>query len=61
MGANKIQIRHAVERLFKVKVADVRTDVRPGKPRRVGWRVKTTPEWKRAVVTVKAGQSIDVY
>lgn len=61
MGANKIQIRQAIESLFGVKVANVRTDVRPGKPRRVGWSVKTTPEWKRAVVTVKAGQSIDVY
>jgi len=61
MSANKIQIRQAIESLFGVKVANVRTDVRPGKPRRAGWAVKTTPEWKRAVVTVKAGQSIDVY
>ena len=58
---NKVQIRHAVEALFDVDVTGVRTDVRAGKPRRVGWSVTTTPSWKRAIVTVKSGQSIDVY
>ena len=58
---NKVQIRHAVEALFDVDVTRVRTDIRPGKPRRVGWSVTTTPAWKRAIVTVKSGQSIDVY
>jgi len=59
--ANKIQVRLAVEELFKVKVDAVRTDLRKGKPRRVGWSEMKTPTWKRAVVTLKAGQSIDVY
>jgi large subunit ribosomal protein L23 len=61
MKANKVQIRRAVESLFKVDVLDVRTDIRAGKPRRVGWHVTETPRVKRAVVTIKAGQTIDVY
>lgn len=61
LEANKVQIRHAVESLFHVDVVGVRTDVRTGKPRRVGWNSTTTPSWKRAIVTVKPGQSIDVY
>ena len=61
MRANKVQIRAAVESLFDVKVVGVRTDVRPGKPRRVGWHEKRTPEWKRAIVTLKAGDTIDLY
>ena len=59
--ANKIQIRRAIETLFSVTVTDVRTAMRPGKPHRVGWSVSTTPAWKRATVTVKTGQSIDIY
>ena len=59
--ANKVQIRAAVESLFEVKVTGVRTDIRPGKPRRVGWHEKRTPEWKRAIVTLKAGDTIDLY
>ena len=59
--ANKIQIRDAVKTIFDVTVVGVRTDTRPGKPRRMGWSQLTTPHWKRAIVTLKAGQSIDVY
>jgi large subunit ribosomal protein L23 len=59
--ANKVQIRDAVESLFDVKVVGVRTDTRPGKPRRRGWNEFTTPEWKRAVVTLKSGDTLDVY
>jgi large subunit ribosomal protein L23 len=59
--ANKVQIRRAVEALFDVTVTGVRTDVRIGKKRRVGWRQSQTPDQKRAVVTVKEGQTIDVY
>lgn len=60
-NANKIQIRHAVESLFDVVVTGIRTDVRPGKPRRAGRKPTVTASWKRAVITVKTGQSIDVY
>jgi large subunit ribosomal protein L23 len=59
--ANKVQIRAAVEAIFKVEVESVRTDVRAGKPRRAGFRVATTPERTRAIVTLKEGQTLDVY
>ncbi len=60
LRANKVQIRLAVEELFDVKVVGVRTDVRPEKPRRLGRSATHTPEWKRAVVTLKAGDTIDL-
>jgi len=60
-GANKVQIRSAVESLFDVTVVGVRTDVRPGKPRRRGWVMTKTPSWKRAVVTLKSGETLDLY
>jgi large subunit ribosomal protein L23 len=59
--ANKVQIRRAVETLFQVKVVGVRTDRRPGKPKRFGWVEKATPEVKRAVVTLRAGDAIEFY
>jgi large subunit ribosomal protein L23 len=59
VGANKIEIKRAVERLYKVKVDDVRTMRMPGK--RKTWRRKVghTPEWKKAVVTLKEGHTIE--
>lgn len=58
--ANKVQIRKAVEEIYKVKVASVNTCHVPGKVKRVrrdeGW---TTP-WKKAVVTLKEGHTIEV-
>ena len=59
--ANKVQIRRAVESLFHVKVVGVRTDVRTGKPKRVGFKVKMTPSTKRALVTLKPGDTIEFY
>jgi large subunit ribosomal protein L23 len=59
--ANKVQIRTAVEAIFSVDVVDVRTAVRAGKPRRMGFRISQTPARKRAIVVVKQGQSLDVY
>jgi large subunit ribosomal protein L23 len=61
LRSNKVQIRRAVEVLFKVKVVGVRTDVRPSKPRRFGAREARSPEWKRALVTLKAGDTIQLY
>lgn len=58
--ATKPQIRKAVEELFKVKVAKVNTAVMPGKPRRVGARWGYRPTWKRSVVTLAAGSTIEV-
>jgi large subunit ribosomal protein L23 len=59
--ANKVQIREAVERIFKVQVDDIRTQRYIGKRRRVGRHVGTTGNWKKAIVRVKEGHTIDFY
>ena len=60
-GANKLEIRRAVEQQFKVKVQDVNTMTRPGKAKRQRtMSYGRTPDWKRAVVTLQAGQSIEM-
>ena len=59
--ANKHQIRDAVHAVFKVDVVDVNVSSVPGKRRRVGKHYGMTPEWKKAVVTLKEGQRIDVF
>ena len=60
-SANKIEIRRAVEKLFNVKVSDVRTMNRTGKNKRVRTMgYGKTSAWKRAVVTLQAGQKIDL-
>ena len=58
--ANKIQIKKAVEDIYKVRVADVNTQIMPGKLKRVRRELGRTAEWKRAVVTLKPGQKIEV-
>ena len=60
LKANKIQIKHAVEQLYKVKVKDVNTFVSAGKLKRVRHQLGRTPETKKAVVTLKTGQKIEV-
>lgn len=50
--ANKIEIKHAVEAIFGVKVAAVNTMRVPGKPKRMGRFVGHTSEWKKAIVTL---------
>jgi large subunit ribosomal protein L23 len=59
-NANKIQIKKAVEEIYKVKVLDVNTQVVPGKSKRVRYQVGMTPEWKKAIVTLKDGQKIEL-
>ena len=59
LRANKIQIKKAVEKHFNVKVQDVRTIVRKGKTRRVRYKLGRTKDWKKAVVTLKEGSTID--
>lgn len=59
--ANKVQIRDAIERIFKVRVADVRTQSYRGKRRRVGRSLGFTNSWKKALIRVKEGDSIDFY
>jgi large subunit ribosomal protein L23 len=59
--ANKIQIRNAVERLYKVKVTDVRTANVKGKPRRRGKDYGRTRNWKKAIVVLGAEYHIDLF
>lgn len=58
--ANKVEIRQAVERVFNVKVADVRTSNRQGKWKRMGRFEGQRPHWKKAVVTLQAGHKIEL-
>lgn len=59
--ANKIEIKRAVESLFRVKVLSVRTLSVNGKKKRVGRFVGQTPGWKKAVATLKTGESIEFF
>jgi large subunit ribosomal protein L23 len=59
--ANKIEIKHAVERLWNVSVLKVRTAVVPGKQKRVGRYLGRTSRWKRALVTLAPGQKIEFF
>ncbi|HDR00189.1 MAG TPA: 50S ribosomal protein L23 [candidate division WOR-3 bacterium] len=58
-GATKIEVRRAVEKLFKVHVTDVRVMNYQGKKRRMGMFSGRRPDWRKAVVTVKAGERIE--
>lgn len=58
--ANKSEIKQAVESLFKVKVLSVNTMHRKGKKKRVRMALGTTSAWKKAVVTLKQGDKIEV-
>ena len=60
-GANKIEIRDAVERLFNVKVESVNTLVMRGKMRRMGRGYAKTRNWKKAFVTLAQGDTIDFF
>jgi large subunit ribosomal protein L23 len=60
-GANKTQIRQAVQSLFKVKVADVRTSMTAGKLRRRGRFAGYRSDWKKAYVRLKAGEKMPEY
>jgi large subunit ribosomal protein L23 len=57
--ANKKQIKEAVEALFKVKVSDVHTAIIRGKMKRMGRYMGKRPNYKKAVVTLKQGYTID--
>lgn len=59
--ANKIEIKQAVETLFKVKVSDVRTVNVAGKTKRSGKTSAKRSNWKKAYVTLQEGQSIDFF
>jgi large subunit ribosomal protein L23 len=60
-GANKIQIKTAVQKLFGVKVESVNTMIYRGKDRRMGRGYAKMQNWKKAVVTLAEGEKIDFF
>ena len=60
-AANKIEIKHAVEKLWNVNVLKVRTAIVRGKQKRVGRYIGRRPNWKRALVTLAPGQKIEFF
>lgn len=59
-SSNKIEIKKAVEDIYKVKADSVNTVMMRGKLKRVRYAIGKTPDWKKAIVTLKAGSKIDV-
>ena len=59
--ANKHQIKQAVETAFKVEVTAVNVMTVPGKERRVGRQIVLTQSWKKAIVTLKSGDKIELF
>ncbi|MGR3310516.1 MAG: 50S ribosomal protein L23 [Candidatus Brocadiales bacterium] len=58
--ANKIEIKDAIEKLFNVKVLTVRTMIVNGKKRRSRNRVGKTSDWKKSIITLQEGNTIDL-
>ncbi len=61
MDANKVEVRQAVEAIFKVKVTGVRTQIIFGKEKRMGRYLGRRPSWKKAVVRLQQGSKIDLF
>jgi large subunit ribosomal protein L23 len=59
--ANKVEIRYAVQKLWNVDVLAVRTSVVRGKEKRMGRFVGKRSNWKKAIVTIAAGQNIEFF
>jgi large subunit ribosomal protein L23 len=59
--AHKTQIRQAVEELFEVSVVSVNVVKMPAKPKRRGMIKGTKPGWKKAIVELKAGDTIEIF
>ena len=59
--AHKTQIKQAIEELFDVKVLEVRTLSVKSKPKRRGYTAGRTREWKKAIVQVRAGDTIPIF
>ncbi len=58
--ANKIQIKQAVEDVYNVKVLSVNTLKMHGKWKRMRYKAGKTPDWKKAIVTLKQGDKIEI-
>lgn len=63
LRVNKTDIKHSVEKLFGVQVTKVQTAIMPGKSYRTGRKAgyANRSDWKKATVTVKSGQKIDLF
>ncbi|GAB4191284.1 MAG: 50S ribosomal protein L23 [Roseiflexaceae bacterium] len=59
--ATKVQVKHAIEEIFKVTVVDVHTMNMRGKQRRRGRIVGYTSDWKKAIVTLAQGDRIELF
>jgi len=57
-GANKVEIKHAVEHLLGTKVASIRTSISHGKIKRQGRYAGQRPDWKKAYVKLREGQKL---
>lgn len=60
-GANKAEIKEAVEGLLKVKVLKVQVSNMKGKPRRIGRSMGKRSDWKKAVVTLRPGDHVEFF
>ncbi|MBU1888194.1 MAG: 50S ribosomal protein L23, partial [Candidatus Omnitrophica bacterium] len=60
IDANKIQIKQAIEDVYNVNVIKVNTAVMRGKIKRLRYKAGKTPDWKKAIVTLKEGDKIDI-
>ena len=58
INANKIEIKKAIESIFAVKVLNINTIRLLGKPKRLGRYDGKRPDWKKAIVTLRAGDKI---
>jgi large subunit ribosomal protein L23 len=58
LNANKIQIKHAIEKLLGAKVANIRTNISHGKIKRQGRYAGQRPDWKKAYVTLREGEKM---
>ncbi len=61
LAANKHEVHQAVEKFFGVKVLDVRTMRMHGKPKRMGRFAGHRPDWKKAIVTLRTDDKIDLF
>jgi large subunit ribosomal protein L23 len=61
LKANKRQVQEAVEKIFDVEVRDVKTMIVKGKSRRWGRNPYRTPSWKKAIVTLREGDTITFF
>jgi large subunit ribosomal protein L23 len=59
--ATKLEVKQAIEQLFKVKVEQVQTQILRGKNRRSATTMGRTSNWKRAIVTLREGDAISLF